>query len=328
MIPVGRLVVGAGATALAVALVLGAQSALAGAASADDSDGMLISLDGSGWSTTPAGSLFPAGFALVPGGAMDADVWVKNNSTVPAYLLVSIADASGSTVGIMRDLSLVARTAATPAGVPVPLDADAECNPLLSGEVLQPGEVSTVHLALAMSTEADNTAMGAVANARLRVSLTDARAGSDGTVDCADPEPGSGSGSGSGSAPSTGSGSAPTTGSDAGTVGSEVPSSAPASSSSGDSTATVTQSHFAATSTPAAQAGPTPITLPLTDEPSDQSATTGAGPGAEDLPTLAIPGGGQLHTRVAGGLLVLAASILGALFLFVVRKRRRADAND
>ena len=319
MIPVGRLVVGAGATALAVALVLGAQSALAGAASADDSDGMLISLDGSGWSSTPAGSLFPAGYALVPGGSMDADVWVKNNSKIPAYLLVSVADASGSTLQFMRDLSLVATTAATPTGDPVPLDVADACNPLLSGEVLQPGAVSTVHLALAMSTDAGNTAMGAVANARLQVSLIDARAGSDGTVDCAD---------------LGGSDPAPATGSNDGTgAAADVPSSTSGGSTSGSSTpgatTTVTRSQFSATSAPAAaQTGPAPITLPLTGEPGDQPSATGTAPGTEDLPTLAIPGGGQVHTSVAGGLWVLAAGILGALFLFVVRKRRRADANE
>lgn len=327
MIPVGRLVVGAGATALAVALVLGAQSALAGAASADDSDSMLISLDGSGWSSTPAGSLFPAGYALVPGGSMDANVWVKNNSKIPAYLLVSIADASGSTLGIMRDLSLVATTAATPTSEPVPLDAADECNPLLSGEVLQPGAISTVHLALAMSTEADNTAMGAVANARLRVSLIDASAGSDGTVGCTDdggsdpaPLPGSDDGTGT-DAPSSTGGSA--------SGGSTSVGSTSGSSTTG-STTTVTRSHFSATSAPAAaaaQAGPAPITLPLTGEPGDQPTTTGTAPGTEDLPTLAIPGGGQVHTSVAGGLWLLVAGILGALFLFVVRKRRRADEN-
>jgi hypothetical protein len=316
VIPVGRLVVGAGATALAVALVLGAQSALAGAASADDSDGMLISLDGSSWSSTPAGSLFPAGYALVPGGSMDADVSVKNNSKIPAYLLVSIADASGSTLGIMRDLSLLATTASTPTSTPVALDAAAECNPLLSGEVLQPGAISTVHLALAMSTAADNTAMGAVANARLRVSLIDARAGSDGTVDCADL-------GGSNPAP------VPSDGSEGGTdAGTAAPAPTSGGSTSGASR-TVTRSSFSATSTPAAaQAGPAPITLPLTGEPGDQPRTTGTIRGTEDLPTLAIPGGGRVHTSVAGGLWVLLAGILGALFLFVMRKRRRADASE
>ncbi|MCU1570462.1 MAG: hypothetical protein JWR33_1203 [Naasia sp.] len=297
MIPASRLAVGAGATALAVALALGAQSALASAASAEDSTGMLISLDGSRWAQTPAGSLFPAGFALVPGGSMAADVWVKNDSSVPAYLLVSVADASGTTLQFTRDLSLQATTQATPTTEPVSLDAAGVCNPLLSGEVVQPGAIATVHLAMAMSAEADNTAMGGIADARLQVSLVDARAGSDGTVDCDDLG-----------------GSDPVPGTDAGT----------------DTDPGTHTDNGTVTDTSGAQddAAFAPATLPLAADPSDPApaAASGASP-AGDLPTLAIPGAGQVHPGVAIAFLLTASGILMLLFLFVVRKRR-ADASE
>ena len=152
-------------TALAaIALVLGA----AQAAEADDG-GVVVSADGVTFSSTLPGGVFRSA-VLVPGARQTATLYVKNDSSVPAELFVTVAGIDASSPEFAGALTLSAASSALPAGPTIPLDGVAPCATLLI-EMLAPGEVTRLSLTLGMLDVGLQVAQGDTLAATIGVAL-------------------------------------------------------------------------------------------------------------------------------------------------------------
>lgn len=153
----------------ALALVLG----VALPAEAAPSDSVLVSADGSHFSSTLPGGLFPASTVLIPGANRTATLYVKNDSSVPSELFVTAAHVVVSSADFARALTLRATSPASPSNAAVPLSRAAQCAGLLA-EVLAPGAVTKLTLTLTMADVAAQVAQGASLSATLGLALYEA----------------------------------------------------------------------------------------------------------------------------------------------------------
>ena len=129
---------------------------------------VLVSTDGVTFSSTlPAGVFGSA--VLIPGAARTATLFVKNDSTVPAELFVTVTSADSSSPDFAGALTLSAASGARP-GPAIPLDRAASCSTLLV-EVLAPGAVTRLGLTLTMLDVDQQVAQGGSVAATVGLAL-------------------------------------------------------------------------------------------------------------------------------------------------------------
>jgi hypothetical protein len=159
---IGRI---AGAALAVVALLLG----VAAPAQAAPSGSVLVSTDGTTFSSTVPAGLFPSA-VMIPGASISAALYVKNDSSVRSELFVTAADITASGRDFASALTLRATSAASPTGPAVRLGGVSRCATLLA-EVLEPGAVTRLTLTLAMADVAAQVAQGDTVAATLGVAL-------------------------------------------------------------------------------------------------------------------------------------------------------------
>ncbi|WP_421734771.1 hypothetical protein [Cellulomonas sp.] len=102
---------------VAVGAVLGALALGLSAAPAQAADELLLSTDGTSWSTALTSVLFGGSRTLVPGDVVTSTLWVRNASGDRARVEVDVADALGAMPGTFAgDLALTIDGAAAPGG--------------------------------------------------------------------------------------------------------------------------------------------------------------------------------------------------------------------
>lgn len=153
----------------ALALVVGA----AAPAQAAPTGSVLVSADGTGYSASLPGGVFPGTTVMVPGASRTAALYVKNDSAVPSYLFVTATGMSATNPDFAKALTLRATSGTTPAGRAVQLGGAATCATLLA-EPLAPGAVTRLTLTLTMADVPAQVAQGESVTAALGLALHEA----------------------------------------------------------------------------------------------------------------------------------------------------------
>jgi hypothetical protein len=162
----------------AVALLLGG----ALPAQAAPSDSVLVSTDGVTFSARLPGGVFGTGF-MIPGAHQSTTLYVKNDSSVTAALLVSAIEVRASSREFADSLTLQVTSRRAPSGVAVPLGGVTGCATLLV-EQLAPGAVTVLTVTLAMVDVAGQVAQGQTVAANLGLALQQSDAALAPVTDC------------------------------------------------------------------------------------------------------------------------------------------------
>jgi hypothetical protein len=160
------------ASVVALALVAGAATP----AQAAPTGSVLVSTDGTAYSASLPGGVFPETTVMVPGASQTAALYVKNDSTVPSYLFVTATGMSATSPDFAKALTLRATSGTTPAGRAIQLGGTATCATLLS-ESLAPGAVTRLALTLTMADVPAQVAQGESVTAALVLALHEAGTG-------------------------------------------------------------------------------------------------------------------------------------------------------
>ena len=145
----------------------------AAAGAPEELNALAISLDGVSFGESPAGSLFPADLALVPGSSATTTVYIRNVSEHDAELQLAVTGATASNTTFLESLSMMASASGDPAGDPVALEVGEQCSPLLVGEALAAGATAPVTITLLMDGSVGNNEQRSTAGAELQVSLNE-----------------------------------------------------------------------------------------------------------------------------------------------------------
>ncbi len=141
-------------------------------------DVVLLSRDGVHYSSSLAGGLLDGAAALVPGGSVSVDLWVKNPAVTPASVRVSVrgldasssAFANGVVLRVVSSMALVQAPAETLANVH-------RCDVLASAPAIAAGNAIRLTFTFTMDDLADRIAQTDRAALDLLVSIRDAAAG-------------------------------------------------------------------------------------------------------------------------------------------------------
>ena len=184
---------------------------------------VLVSADGVSFTPGLRGALISSGDALVPGGSVGADLWVRNPAPMPAALRVSARDLTPTSPEFAEAVAVTAGEDSGADGPPLTLAEMSSCQVLLEPRELQPGETTRLHLRFTMADLTGRSGQGESAAMTLVVAMRDAEAGTF-------PEAGCGTGSipGGQSGSTGGTGAA---GDSPATTGDTAPFPAPAASS-------------------------------------------------------------------------------------------------
>lgn len=159
----------------AAIIALGLSAGMLGpaqAANAANQD-LQFSTDGISYGSTIAGPLFGTA-AIVPGGSLHANLYVRNATTHDATLDLHATGATASAAAFARSLVLQGSVEQV-SGDPLALGTAGDCALLLSGAAIPAGRSVQVSLTLAMmSSVTDAVAQRESAALNLRISLTDA----------------------------------------------------------------------------------------------------------------------------------------------------------
>ena len=137
---------------------------------------VLISFDGTNFSTNPTGNIFDTSTTFIPGTTQTARFWVKNGTNIPADLNIGGWGELTSDTALIDSLTLQASTGANETGPEIPIQAGT-CRPILNSVRLSPGQSKAVLVSLSMSRDVtDQTAQGTAAGMSLSISLTEAAA--------------------------------------------------------------------------------------------------------------------------------------------------------
>lgn len=167
-----------------VALIVGVLMSVTPAASAQAGGGIEVSEDGVAYSPTMPGPLFTLTSALVPGDAFGEDLYVRNTSTAPGLLRVSLIDVVTTDDAIAAALTLTTTLTGGGARPAVPLSAADPCAVLLEGPILQPGETRRLHTELRLGDLVGTAGQGATAWTSIRVALVDPARPAFSSTDC------------------------------------------------------------------------------------------------------------------------------------------------
>lgn len=160
-----------------------------------------LSSDGTNFSTVYSGTLFPSTALMVPQSAASAMFWVKNTSTEPAFLRVSIANVVNGANAFSAALSIGATTSST-SGPQVAVDAAQPCYVLTEGRIVPAGGIAWVTTSLRLADLGGTSGQNTDVRFDIQVGLSSTATGSMPSTTCL---------SNSGTVPATG-GPAPTGG--------------------------------------------------------------------------------------------------------------------
>lgn len=159
--------------------------ALAPAAAASAAGEVQLSSNGVTYGTTLPAPVFDSASMLVPMQSISGDFWVRNASSVSAYLRLTLEDATWSSAEYGARLSLSADVPGH-TGAPVNLATTAACNVILYGVLLAPGASVTVTATMAMGDADGTSSQSGWAAVSLGVTLIEA-AGQSAASDCSVP---------------------------------------------------------------------------------------------------------------------------------------------
>ncbi len=159
------------------ALVLAAAPAPAAAAAA-----LELSRDGTRFTSSFPGSLFPEGRMLVPGDTADGRFWVRNGGDTPAWISLGLEQGAGGSRAYLRALTLSVDVDG--ARRSHPLDG-AGCLDIAAPRSLAPGQRVEVTLSLGFDGVTGVEAQREVADLTFLVSMTDAAGLQTGMGACA-----------------------------------------------------------------------------------------------------------------------------------------------
>lgn len=137
---------GAIAALAGLALAAAGVAVTAAPASADDANPLEYSSDGVSWSTTPLASVFPAGFAFVPGDSLSSTIYLRNNRAVTSSIVVVISDLDVSDTELGQALTLSATDFASGGWASTPIADLRNCTAIMPRRDLAPGEVVSVRI--------------------------------------------------------------------------------------------------------------------------------------------------------------------------------------
>ncbi len=147
-------------------------------------NGVEVSADDVTYSSTLPGALFTLTSPLVPGDAVSEDLWVRNTSTAPGVLRVSLIDVVTTDDALADALTMMTTMAAGGARPAVPLSAANPCAVLLEGPILQPGETRRLVTELNLGDLTGQVGQGATAWTSIRVALVDPAYPAFSATDC------------------------------------------------------------------------------------------------------------------------------------------------
>lgn len=172
-----------------VAAAVPGPSAAASIVAAGDSSGdappLAFSTDGATWTASPPAALFSRGIVLVPGGAVSATVWVRNDAPDAGILVAALADIAASSADAAWAFGV---TGADHRGAGLPrtaVESLVDCAHVVEARVLQPAEAVpiTVTVDLSAAVTGAQAQNDHVAFA-VQVGLTQATAGSGAVAGC------------------------------------------------------------------------------------------------------------------------------------------------
>lgn len=164
--------------AVAVAL-LGAGAPSAAQAAPEP---LLVSVDGSTWSSSISSGLFSGDLRVIPGGEYSRTFWVTSNVDGALDLTVDVCDVTSSDAAFAASVSLASTSAASAVGTPVALDrvASGDCSLILPAESLRKGQQLPVLVTMRMAADSPNAAADASLGFVLRVMLSESTDAPDG----------------------------------------------------------------------------------------------------------------------------------------------------
>jgi hypothetical protein len=136
-------------------------------------NGVEVSADDVTYASTLPGALFTLTGPLVPGDAVSEDLWVRNTSTAPGLLRVSLIDVVTTDAALAAALTMTTSLAGGGSRPAVPLSAANPCAVLLEGPILEPGETRRLVTELILGDLTGQVGQGATAWTSLRVALVD-----------------------------------------------------------------------------------------------------------------------------------------------------------
>lgn len=136
---------------------------------------VLVSADGSDFSSTLSTGLFDFAGPLIPGGSAAATLFVRNPTDRPMVLTLEATDVTFSNQEFADALSVIVTSAGSTAA-PVAVGTADACASLLADSRLLAHATTKIDLALAMADVTGSVAQGQSAAFDVRVSLRDAAA--------------------------------------------------------------------------------------------------------------------------------------------------------
>lgn len=132
--------------------------------------------DGIHWSDSLGRELF-SGVILVPGGTATGAFYVRNGAVEPAILRITLADVSTNNIDYANGLSISSSTPGAP-GASVPVSAAQPCYTLAQGLRLASGDSTRIDTTATLADLSGTAGQGGVVSFVLRISLssTDAAA--------------------------------------------------------------------------------------------------------------------------------------------------------
>ena len=158
------------ALVLVLVLVLVMASMPERSANRTASGDILVSLDGSNWSTSLPSGLFSGAGRVVPGDSLSRTLWIENTSSSPAMLRLSRRETGGTSSLLSQAISLTA-TSRDANGSP-PSAADGSCTQLLPEEVVGAGKSTSIVVTLAIADLRAAEAQGESAAISLLASMS------------------------------------------------------------------------------------------------------------------------------------------------------------
>lgn len=171
------------AGAIGLGLVLVTVGAAAPAHAAGD---IGISDDGVTFGSSYPGTLFDSTGILVPLDSESESFYIRNETTEPAFLRITLRDVTYSDPAYGAVLTVSASTPAA-TGSPRSLMSATPCAILVEGQTVQPGEVVPITAVLALGDLNGSAGQNATADMSIRVELHDTSTGSLPAAACSTP---------------------------------------------------------------------------------------------------------------------------------------------
>ena len=145
-----------------------------------------VSSDGVHFASSLPAGLFDSFGALIPGGSMRSELWIRNPSDAPANVRLSLREPGGASADLTEYLTLSVHDVASHTVTTVPLRGGEDCAVLTPAQPLAAGATLRVALTIEMMNVTGLTAQNARADLGILVALRDGEAGPFGPSACDD----------------------------------------------------------------------------------------------------------------------------------------------